>query len=81
MGGVDDLQVNDTIYRITAHANRYSSSDRVQDLVLLRASEIAISRGYKGFVINSSADQSRVGHETTITNGIADTETYIKQAR
>jgi len=65
MGGVNDLQVNDTTYRITARGNGYTSSERVQDFVLLRASEIAISRGYEGFVINGAADQSTVGQFTT----------------
>jgi hypothetical protein len=74
-GGVDDLQVSETTYRITARGNGFTSSQRVQDFVLLRASEIAISRGYSGFVIDGMADQSRVyqyttpGHATTTTTG------------
>lgn len=65
MGGVDDLQVSDVAYRITARGNGYTSPERVQDFVLLHAAEIAISRGYKGFVINGAADQSTIGQFTT----------------
>ena len=63
------------MYRITARGNGYTSSERVQDFVLLRASEIAISRGYKGFVVNGAADQSRVGQFTT--PGQATTTTMV----
>jgi len=64
-GGVDDLQLNDTTYRIIAKGNAYSSSERVWDFVLLRASQIAISRGYKGFVIVGETDQSSTHQYTT----------------
>jgi hypothetical protein len=72
---VDDLQVNDTTYRITASGNGYTSSGRVHDFVLLRASEIAIKRGYEGFVIGDMSDQTRVntlvspGQVTTSSTG------------
>ena len=47
-------------FRITARRNGYTSSERVQNFLLLRAAEIAISRGRKGFIITVAADQSRV---------------------
>jgi hypothetical protein len=48
-------------FRITARRNGYTSSERVQDFLLLRAAEIAISRGRKEFIIITVvADQSRV---------------------
>jgi hypothetical protein len=46
-------------FRITARRNGYTSCERVQDFLLLRAAELAISPGRKGFII-SVADQSRV---------------------
>jgi hypothetical protein len=55
---VDDLPLNATQYRITASG---STQAETQDLVLLRASEIAINHGYNGFVINSTTDQSVSG--------------------
>lgn len=73
-GGVNDLQLNDTTYRITARGNGYTNPERVQDFVLLRASEIAMSRGYAGFIINGAADQSTVAQFTT--PGYATTNTY-----
>jgi hypothetical protein len=47
-------------FRITARRNGSTSSARVQDFLLLRAAEIAISRGRKGFIITVVADQSRI---------------------
>jgi hypothetical protein len=75
MGGVDELQVSDVTYRITAKGNGYTSADRVEDYVMLRASEIAISRGYPGFTVDSVADRSRVGEITTA--GQARTTTVV----
>ena len=55
-------------FHITARRNGYTSSERVQDFLLLHAAEIAISRGRKGFIIiiiiiiTVVADQSRVDH-------------------
>jgi hypothetical protein len=66
-GGVDALQVNDTTYRISASGNGHTSSERVHDFVLLRASEIAINRGYEGFVIGDMSDQTRV--ITSVSSG------------
>ena len=79
MGGVDDLQLNETTYRIIARGNAYTSSERVWDFVLLRASEIAISRGYKGFVVVGEADQSSLyqytetKQETAMVTGVQNT--------
>ena len=75
MGGVDDLQLNDTTYRIIARGNGVTSSERVHDFVLLRASEIAISRGYHGFVVSGETDQSRTEQYTT--PGHATTDTFV----
>ncbi len=75
LGGVDDLQLNDTMYRITARGNGNTSSERVHDFVLLRASEIAISRGYRGFVIGSTTDQSRT-YQFTLP-GEATSHTFV----
>lgn len=73
MGGVDDLQVSDVSYRITARGNGYTSSERVQDFILLHAAQIAISRGYEGFVVNGAADESTVGQFTTAGYAVSNT--------
>jgi hypothetical protein len=67
-GGVDSIQVSETSYRITVSGNQRTSSERIEDFVLLRASEIALARGYKGFVINQERDQSRTT-QVTIPSG------------
>lgn len=56
VSSVDDLPLSDTQYRIIAKGG--STSDEVEDLVLLDASEIALKHGYHGFVINSASDRS-----------------------
>lgn len=53
---VDDLPLTETQYRIVAKGG--SSSEEVEDLVLLHASEVALKHGYRHFVVNSSSDQS-----------------------
>ena len=58
MGGVDDLQVSATTYRIFARGNGFTSPERVHDFVLLRASQIAILHGYEGFVIDDNEDET-----------------------
>jgi hypothetical protein len=43
---------------ITAGGNGYTSSERVPDFLLLRAAEIVILRGCKGFIITVVAHRS-----------------------
>jgi len=43
-GGVDELQVSDVMDRITARGNGYTSSERVQDFVLLRVRDSDVAR-------------------------------------
>ena len=74
MGGVADLQLSDTMYQITAKGNGSTTSDRIQDFVLLRASQIAIARNYKGFVINRAEDRSSTGQ--IVIPGYAMTNSY-----
>jgi hypothetical protein len=64
-GGVDDVQLAPDLYRITARGNGFTSNDRVADYVLLRASEIALSHGYPGFIVASSQDQTKTVQTTS----------------
>jgi hypothetical protein len=73
-GGVDAVQLAEDTYRITAKGNAWASADQIEDFVLLKASELAIARGYKGFVINSAVDRSQAYSITT--PGYATTNTY-----
>lgn len=65
MGGVDDMQISDATYRIRARGNGFTNPERVEDFVLLRASEIAIQRGYPYFIIMQSTDRTRTASATT----------------
>lgn len=58
MGGVDDLQLNASSYRIYARGNGFTSPERVHDFILLRASQLAILHGFEGFVIDSNENQT-----------------------
>lgn len=73
MGGVDELQLNDTTYRITARGNGFTDPERVQDFVLLKASQIALARGYAGFLIAGAENQSRISQFTTPGYGSVNT--------
>ena len=71
-GGVDDLQLNTTSYRIYARGNGFTSSERVHNFILLRASQLALLRGFEGFVIDSSENQTETS--TMIIPGAVHTE-------
>ena len=73
MGGVDDLQLNQRSYRVFARGNGFSSSERVHNFILLRASQLAIVHGYEGFIVDSSENQTE--SSTIVTPGYATTTT------
>lgn len=57
------LPLTETNYRIIAKGN--SSLDEAQDLVLFKAAQIALSKGYHGFTIDGSSDRS-VSQDVTL---------------
>ncbi|MEO0696645.1 MAG: hypothetical protein AAFY84_11145 [Pseudomonadota bacterium] len=58
-GGVQATQLNQRMVQIKADGNAYTSASRIQDFLLLKASEIAIENGFAAFGIVGSKDTSR----------------------
>ena len=66
-GGYSDVQLSETVFKVTVVANGYTSADRATNLALLRASELALEHGFKFFVIVAEANNSSSGSYTTPT--------------
>lgn len=60
-GGIDQLQLSDTSFQIIIEGNGYTSPARVQDFMMLRASEIALTNGYRYFRVAETANIGRTG--------------------
>jgi hypothetical protein len=60
-GGVSAEPVMTDVYRITARGNAYTSSDRIQDYVLLKAAETTLASGGSHFLIINDQDRTKVG--------------------
>src|SRR5688572_6693941 len=56
--GVQAQRITREVYRIIATGNSFSTKKRMEDFVLLRASEIALERGYPGFHVLRVEDES-----------------------
>jgi hypothetical protein len=59
-GGVAAEPVMTDVYRIVARGNGYTSPDRVQDFVLMKAAETTLAAGGNYFVIVNEADRTNV---------------------
>ena len=59
-GGVSAEPVMTDVYRIVGRGNGYTSSDRVQDFVLLKAAETTLAAGGSYFLIVNDADRTNV---------------------
>jgi hypothetical protein len=70
-GGVVAEPVMTDVYRIVARGNAYTSADRVQDFVLLKAAETTLAAGGSYFVIMDQSDRTKVA--VGQTPGVAQT--------
>jgi len=59
-GGVAAEPVMTDVYRIVARGNGYTSTDRVQDFVLLKAAETTLAAGGNFFVVGDQTDRTKV---------------------
>jgi hypothetical protein len=71
MGGVSAEPVMTDVYRIVARGNGYTSADRVQDFVLLKAAETTLAAGGNYLVIVNQSDRTKV--DVGQTAGMAQT--------
>ena len=60
-GGVAAEPVMTDVYRIVARGNGYTSSDRIQDFVEMKASETTLAAGSAYFVISRSEGSHKRG--------------------
>jgi len=65
MGGVDATPLGSDREMIVARSNGFTDSSRVQQFVLLKASEDCLAAGYDRFFIMSEQDATRHGSFTT----------------
>jgi hypothetical protein len=56
-GGYSDLQLAPDVYRVSFKGNAFTQRERVLNLALLRAAELALSRGAYGLEV---LDQERM---------------------
>ena len=73
-GGFEEMQIDANTYRIRAKGNALVSMSTMKDHVLLRASELALQKGYSHFAILQSSN--RYDSYTTTTAGSVDQETH-----
>jgi len=54
-GGYEDIQLSEDVFEIRARGNDYSSQGHTRDIMLLRASDLAIQKGFTHFAILSGS--------------------------
>jgi hypothetical protein len=55
-GGYSDTQLAPDAFRITFSGNGFTSSERTQDLALLRAADVTLSHGFRYFAVAGSGN-------------------------
>ena len=65
-GGYSDLQLAEDVFRVSFNGNGFTHEERVRDLVLLRAAELALERGAASFAV---LDQSAGAHNVLVGGG------------
>jgi hypothetical protein len=58
-GGYSELQLGPDLFRIAFQGNPYTSQERVADLALLRAADLALAHGASYFVVLQQLRESR----------------------
>lgn len=57
-GGYSETQLAPDIFRVSFSGNGFSSNQRAEDLVLLRAAELTLNHGYSYFIVGGESDIS-----------------------
>jgi hypothetical protein len=60
-GGYKDKQLGPDRYQVSAHGNGYTSEARIVDIMLLRAADMTLQKGYASFII----EDQKMGMKTT----------------
>lgn len=65
LGGYEDMQVGQDMYRIAVLANGYTTPERAQKIALLRAADLTIQKGFTHFTVvgdpGSEVSRNRYG--------------------
>jgi hypothetical protein len=76
-GGYSEIITSQDSFIVTFKGNEYTSTERVMQYALTRASELTIQNGYKYFYIVSSMDQTRgYSYSDTRSNVSESANTY-----
>lgn len=68
MGGYDEVQLGENIFKISFRGNGYTSSGRATDYTLLRSAEVALENGYEYFAIIDEDQSTKQNLSVTQTN-------------
>lgn len=71
--GVEHVQIAQDVYRVRARGNGYTNPARIEEFVLLRASELALAQGYPHFVVMDTRELTRT--DNYAVPGYSDTNT------
>jgi hypothetical protein len=64
-GGYSETQLAPDVFRVNFQGNGYTSAERAQDFVLLRAAELSLERGFRYFALLDEESSSKLGIFTT----------------
>ena len=67
VGGYSEVQLNETTYQVSVEGNRYTSNDRAQKIMLLRAAQLALKAGYSRFALLGGGVSQQYAGSTPIT--------------
>jgi hypothetical protein len=67
MGGFSETQLDENVFRVSFRGNGFTSPERVADLGLLRAAELAKNNGFTHFIIIDSQSYVKQSSYTTPT--------------
>jgi hypothetical protein len=66
-GGFSETQLDTNVFRVSFRGNGLTSTDRAEELALLRSAEIALNNGFTHFVIVGNETHETIGSFSTPT--------------
>jgi hypothetical protein len=76
-GGYSEITTAPDAFMVTFKGNQYTSSEKVMQYALTRASELTLRNGYKYFLVVSSKDRTRGYNYTNTQNDVSElADTY-----
>lgn len=73
-GGFDDLQLSDDTYRVSVRGNAFTSTERAEEIALLRAAELTLQKGYARFaLVGGGVSREQTGTDPVSVNRVGNT--------